>query len=127
MTNHIHLIVGRRGEAESSGIIRDCKAFTSRHIRKELENNPKESRRDWMLFLFERAGRHNTNNKDFQLWQQHNNPIHLYSEALIRRCLRYIHYNPVTAGFVAEPEHWLWSSALDYAGGKGFLEVLILE
>jgi putative transposase len=35
----------------------------------------------------------------------------------------YIHSNPVEAGFVAEPEHWKYSSAMDYAGGKGPLEI----
>jgi len=29
--------------------------------------------------------------------------------------------NPVQAGFVTEAEYWKWSSAHDYAGGKGGL------
>ena len=33
--------------------------------------------------------------------------------------LDYIHYNPVAAGFVDEPEHYRYSSAKDYAGKKG--------
>jgi hypothetical protein len=35
----------------------------------------------------------------------------------------YIHYNPVASGFVLEPEHWKYSSAIDYSGGKGLLEM----
>src|SRR5690348_12326185 len=38
MTNHIHLIIGTSGENVLEGIIRDLKAFTSRSIRKALED-----------------------------------------------------------------------------------------
>jgi len=34
-----------------------------------------------------------------------------------------IHFNPVEAGFVNEPHHWKYSSAIDYIGGKGLLEI----
>jgi putative transposase len=41
--------------------------------------------------------------------------------------LDYIHYNPVVAGYVAEPEHYLYSSAIDYSGGKGMIDILLIE
>ena len=41
--------------------------------------------------------------------------------------LEYIHYNPVEAGFVNKPEDWLYSNAIDYYGGKGLLEIKILD
>ena len=31
--------------------------------------------------------------------------------------------NPVVAGFINEPEHWRYSSAIDFSGGKGLLEL----
>lgn len=39
--------------------------------------------------------------------------------------LEYIHNNPVKAGIVLEPHHYVYSSgsAIDYAGGKGLVEV----
>jgi hypothetical protein len=37
--------------------------------------------------------------------------------------LEYIHNNPVEAGFVEEPEHYIYSSARDYSGYKGMLEL----
>lgn len=37
--------------------------------------------------------------------------------------LDYLHYNPVEAGVVSEPHHYRYSSALDYSGGKGMIEV----
>ena len=43
--------------------------------------------------------------------------------SLLQKKLDYIHNNPVTAGYVAEPHHWLWSSARDYLGENGLLEI----
>jgi putative transposase len=41
--------------------------------------------------------------------------------------LNYIHNNPVEAGFVTEPQHWKYSSAYDYCGGKqGMLDLVML-
>ncbi|MCF6352740.1 MAG: hypothetical protein L3J06_07000 [Cyclobacteriaceae bacterium] len=37
--------------------------------------------------------------------------------------LAYLHNNPVEAGIVEEPAHYLYSSARDYAGIKGLLNV----
>jgi hypothetical protein len=56
-----------------------------------------------------------------QFWQQHNKPIEHWSNKAIQKNLDYLHYNPVESGEVAEPEHYLYSSAIDYAGGKGML------
>lgn len=32
--------------------------------------------------------------------------------------------NPVKSGYVTEAVHWKYSSAIDYCGGKGILEVI---
>ena len=37
--------------------------------------------------------------------------------------LNYIHENPVRAGIVEEPAHFLYSSAADYADKKGIMEI----
>ncbi len=34
--------------------------------------------------------------------------------------------NPVKAGFVSKPEYWMFSSAADYCGEKGFLDVELI-
>lgn len=83
MTNHIHLISGRRSDVTVfSDIIRDFKKFTSSQIIKAIQENPQESRKDWLLWLFERAGKANGNNTLYQLWhgptlRQDNHPIEL--------------------------------------------------
>ena len=80
-----------------------------------------------MMYRFGNAGRHNGNNWDFQFWQQGNHPIFLRDAGMMRRALNYIHHNPVVAGFVTEPHYWWWSSAVDYAGGKGILELVMID
>lgn len=72
MTNHIHMILGTNGANELQDIIRDMKSFTSRHIRKYMENNPFESRKQWILEILKKAGTNKSNNKDYQFWQQNN-------------------------------------------------------
>ena len=126
MTSHVHMIIGSN-DKPLADIMRDIKGFTATQMRKSIENHPQESRREWMLWMMKRAGLKNANNRDFQFWQQGNHPIELYGETIIRQKLNYIHQNPVTAGFVVNPESYLYSSAANYAGQKGLLEVILLE
>ena len=44
-----------------------------------------------------------------------------------QRCLDYIHQNPVKVGIITEPEHYVYSSPLDYAGEKGILPIKLME
>jgi len=41
--------------------------------------------------------------------------------------LDYIHNNPVTAGIVERPEDYLYSSAKDYYGLTGLLDMMLVE
>lgn len=124
MSNHVHLIIGTN-DKPMEHILRDHKRHTSEQLVAAIKNNPSESRREWMIALFREYAAGNSNNTGHQVWQQHNKPIELYTPEVIFKYLDYIHHNPVKAGLVAEPEHWLYSSALDYAGKKGLLECLI--
>jgi len=45
MTNHIHMAIASAGNQKLEDIIRDMKSYTSRHIRKFIEHNPRESRK----------------------------------------------------------------------------------
>ena len=38
--------------------------------------------------------------------------------------LEYLHNNPVKRGYVDEPVHWRYSSAQNYAGKPGLVEVI---
>ena len=122
MPSHLHLIYRAR-ENNPGEILGDFKTHTSKTIVKTIEENSQESRKEWMLWMFERAASKNSNVKKRQFWQQHNKPIELWSTEVIQQKLDYIHNNPVEAGFVQEPHYWKYSSAIDYSGGKGILEI----
>ncbi len=127
MPNHLHLIVSVREGGALSDVIRDFKKFTSSRILKAIEENRQESRRNWMLWIFWAAREKNKKNQKYQFWQQDNQPKELVSNSFKEEKLHYLHRNPVEAGWVVEPEHYLYSSARDYAGVKGLVEVKILE
>ena len=126
MSSHAHLIIGSN-DKRIEDIVRDLKRHTSKEILKAIEANPQESRKDWMLWMFERAGKRNPNNKTYQFWQQNNHPIELFDNAIMEQKLDYIHNNPVEAGIVNEPEHYIYSSAKDYAGMKGAVPIIFIE
>jgi len=79
--------------------------------------------KEWMTNAFEKAGRYKANAKYAQLWQQDNHPIELWSPGVIEQKVDYVHQNPVAAGLVYEPWYWKYSSAIDYNGGTGVLEI----
>ncbi len=127
MTSHVHLIIGSRGNAMSN-IMRDLKRHTSEELRKSIQQNPRESRREWILQMMNDAGKQNSNNKGFQLWQQDNHPIALSTEKIMHQKLDYLHDNPVEAGFVEKEEDWLFSSAKQYYTGlKGMIDIIQIE
>jgi hypothetical protein len=76
--------------------------------------------------LFERAAGRNSRNSNYQVWTQENRAEYLSSNQFIAQKLTYIHNNPVKAGIVGRSEDYLYSSAVDHAGGKGMLEVEVL-
>jgi REP element-mobilizing transposase RayT len=127
MSNHLHLIVSARNH-NLSNILADFKKYTSKTIIKAIQDNSRESRKDWMLKIFCDQGQSNSRNKNFQFWRQDNQPQELYSAKFIFQKTNYIHSNPVEAGIVERPEHYLYSSAKDYVQAKkcGLLDLVFL-
>lgn len=122
MPSHIHMIVGSKGRPLDK-IIGEMKSFTSRSLRRAISEHPSESRREWMLNMMEKSGMQNNNNQDWQLWQQHNHPIEILNTTMFYQKMEYIHRNPVEAGFVENEEDYLYSSARDFFGKKGLVEL----
>jgi putative transposase len=127
MSNHLHLVVSAR-QKNLSDLLRDFKKYTAKQILSAIENNPKESRKEWMLNIFRRQAERNSRNKNYQFWRQDNQPQELYSGKFVFQKINYIHNNAVEAGIVEKPEEYLYSSARDYALTKkcGLLEVIFL-
>ena len=62
MTNHVHLIAEAAEGHAMSAIMRDLKKFTASSILKAIRENDQESRKEWMLPIFAKAGAANPNN-----------------------------------------------------------------
>ncbi len=122
MPSHVHLIF-RDKNANPGKLIKEIKTYTSKTLQKQISENVSESRKEWMLWMFKKAGSKKSNVKNGQFWQQNNQPIELWSNKIIDLKIDYVHNNPVKAGFVSEPRHWKYSSAKNYAGEIGVIDI----
>ncbi len=101
--------------------IRRFKSFTAREVIRYLESTNR-------VVLLERLKRGKRNHKKesvFQVWQEGSYPKQVNTLRKMETFLDYIHFNPVKAGFVQKPEHWLNSSAVNYLGGEGVIPITL--
>ncbi len=127
MSNHLHFIARNADENISlSPVIRDFKSYAAKSILAEVEKHPKESRRKWMLERFRKAGKKHPKSTKYKFWREGNEPKLLDYPSIFDQKMNYIHQNPVKAEIVQNAEDYLYSSAIDYAGGKGLLPVTLV-
>lgn len=116
MENHLHLA----GYAHDIGkVTQRFKSYTARRIIDHLAESHAKRLLD-LLALFKREYK---TQSEHQLWEEGSHPQRIEYESMMRQKLEYIHYNPVKRGYVDLPEHWRWSSARNYAGQSGVIEV----
>jgi len=99
------------------------KSFTAR----EIIGLTRQEGREWLLSQFAFHKSRHKKQSAYQVWQEGSHPQMIVSEDMLRQKIDYIHYNPVKAGLVDKPEDWPYSSARDYLGLKGLLEIDRLE
>jgi REP element-mobilizing transposase RayT len=124
MPSHLHLIARAEGNDSLSDILRDFKKFTAKEVIKQVINDP-ESRRDWMLDYFMKAGANLKGITNYKFWQDGNHPEEISSNNFFDQKLDYIHNNPVEELFVENPEDYFFSSARNYAGLNNYLDVVL--
>ena len=122
MTNHIHLVCSVDQPSRMTDFVRDFKQFTAKAILQDIQTLP-ESRRDWMLYRFEFAGKFDNRIEKYRFWQDKNHPVELTTNEMIDERIHYIHQNPVRTGLVAREEDYLYSSVRNYAGLSNVLEI----
>ena len=122
MTNHVHLIV-RVADHSPEHVMRDLKTFTSKAIIKEIETNLQESRKEWLLHAFRTGEKTITGKWMYQFWTPGNHPLELVTNEAIEKVLEYIHQNPVKSRLVTDAEYYPYSSAIDFAGGRGLVQL----
>lgn len=112
MTSHIHLIVSSK-DADLAAIIRDFKRHTSKELIIAI-NDINESRREWLLNKFSYEAKRSGRTKNYKLWQDGFHPVILDTNFKIDPRVKYIHYNPIDAGFVFHERDFVNSSYLGY-------------
>ena len=61
--------------------------------------------------------------KEYQIWEEGYQPKLMQTDAMMMSKIKYIHENPVKRGYVDEAVYWRYSSARDYEGVQGLIEV----
>ncbi|MEQ9230934.1 MAG: transposase [Cyclobacteriaceae bacterium] len=126
MTSHIHAILSAREGYDLTSTIRDLKKFTSKRLIESIQEIH-ESRREWMLNKFRFEANRTKRGKDYQLWKEGYHAKQIETNEFLEEKLDYVHQNPVVAGFVSKPEDFVYSSASNYAGEGGVIDVDILD
>lgn len=121
MSNHAH-IIWQSATGKLSDTLRDFKSYCTKEFISLIENE-NESRRDWLLHMFRFHANRTNQNKEFNIWTNDNHPEEIFSQDFLMSKLNYLHENPVRAGIVSKAEDYLYSSASDYANGKGLIEI----
>jgi len=122
MTNHVHLIIRSKYE-DLSGLVRDIKKHTSKQVFSTIKTNDKESRKEWLRMIFKYHAKYNKRSGTYQLWTHENHAVELSTNEMIDSRINYVHDNPVRAGWVENPEDYLYSSARNYAEMEHLMEV----
>ncbi|WP_163401246.1 REP-associated tyrosine transposase [Flavobacterium fluviatile] len=126
MSNHVHLVFRSINGQKPELLVGDLKRFTSNSIVKSIQENPKESRKEFLLDFFRKEAEKSSNVKHYQFWRHDNNPIELWSNKVIQQKIDYVHNNPVEAGLVYKPEDYVYSSAIDYSGQQGLIDDVVV-
>ena len=113
MPSHLHMIISSKGEPLAN-IMRNFKKFATKQI--TLIN---ESRSEWWLRAFKKAGKELKRISNNKVWQDGNQPKSIVTNAFLDQKLNNIHSNPVEVEIVDEAAQYLYSSARDYAGSNG--------
>ncbi|NOS88813.1 MAG: transposase [Methylococcaceae bacterium] len=116
LENHLHFIAQAN---DLNKCVHGFKSYTARQILDYLELHHAER----LLSRLRFAKRAHKTDREYQFWQEGVHAELIFSEAMMREKLAYIHANPVKRGYVRLPEHWCYSSASHYAGLESLIEI----
>ncbi len=108
MINHIHLIWQALPGYNPSQIQLSFMKFTAQQIKFELQKDNPASLEKFRV---------NKPDRNYQIWKRESLSIELFSDAVFKQKLGYIHENPVKAGLCKYPEDYHYSSAHFYQTG----------
>ena len=59
----------------------------------------------------------------YQLWEEEYQAKLIQTDSIMISKINYIHQNPVKRAYVDEAKHWRYSSARDYEGIQGLIDI----
>ncbi len=116
LENHCHLVV------QSNALDRDIaryKSYTAKQMIQYLSKNNIRQILEQLAF-YKKAHK---NDRAYQFWQEGVHPELIQNDEIMKQKVDYIHLNPVKRGYVDKAEDWRYSSARNYSGQQGLLEV----
>ena len=116
LENHCHFVL------QSNDLGRDIarlKSHTAKQIIHYLDQHNIKQILDQLAF-YKKAHKHD---RAYQFWQEGVHPEWIQNDAMMRQKVDYIHQNPVKRGYIDNAIYWRYSSARNYAGEQGLLEV----
>ena len=116
LENHLHLIASSDDIGKS---MQKFKAHTAKEILKLLQKQNVKMILDQLAF-YKKAHKTETT---YQLWQEGFQPKLIQGDKMMIDRINYIHHNPVKRGYVDKAKYWRYSSARDYEGIEGLIEV----
>jgi len=116
LENHLHAVLQAPDLKKE---IHGFKSYTAGQLLKCLEEHGAHR----LLKLLEYFKKGYRKDHQHQVWEEGGHPQLIQDEAMLRQKVEYIHQNPVKRGYVDRPEHWRYSSARDYLGEAGLLEI----
>ncbi len=118
LENHLHMV------AASDDLVKEVGDFKSHTARQIIDLFKERNARKILeqLHFFRKQHKHD---RPYQLWQEGSHPEQIQGVDMMLQKIEYIHNNPVKRGYVDQQEHWRYSSARNYAGLEGSIEVTI--
>ena len=117
LENHLHLIAQSPNLATA---MQGFKSWTARQVIDLLE----QQRAYVLLDQLSRLKLAHKTESNYQFWQEGSHPKQIRTDNIMWQKLEYVHRNPVVRGYVDDPIHWRYSSARNYAGQPGLIDVV---
>jgi REP element-mobilizing transposase RayT len=124
MTNHLHLLVQAKENEVIAELEKEFKSFTTRKILEAIDTEP-DARKKWMMERFENFGNILGFLRKFHVWQTCTNPVFIncHKKDTLLEYIDFIHGNPVRDRIVDTSTDYLYSSARDYSGMTGLVNI----
>jgi putative transposase len=116
MENHLHCVVQ---SDELTKVIQSFKSYTARAIIDYFT----ERKNAGILRKFRQNKLSHKTESQYQVWQEGSHPEEITTDEMMHQKIEYIHNNPVRRGYVEEASYWRYSSAQNYEGKQGLVNV----